>query len=144
MKSYSQLNQDINVITFFSNLPDLYFIDLGAHDGKTISNTFLLETRGQDAAKQYVYDPIKMGDWVKLQILSAHQLMLECWSMPLDAKQEGENTILYGIKSTLLRNPFNKKQDKKTCAYLLAKRLQASMLRKYTPQHIWKFDASRF
>jgi len=41
-------------------------------------NTFLLETRGQDAAKQYVYDPIKMGDWVKLQILSAHQLMLEC------------------------------------------------------------------
>ena len=45
MKSYSQLNQDINVITFFSNLPDLYFIDLGAHDGKTISNTFLLETK---------------------------------------------------------------------------------------------------
>ena len=77
-------------------------------------NTFLLETRGQDAAKQYVYDPIKMGDWVKLQILSAHQLMLECWSMPLDAKQEGENTILYGIKSALLRNPFNKKQDKNT------------------------------
>ena len=77
-------------------------------------NTFLLETRGQDAAKQYVYDPIKMGDWVKLQILSAHQLMLECWSMPLDAKQEGENTILYGIKSALLRNPFKKKQDKNT------------------------------
>jgi hypothetical protein len=77
-------------------------------------NTFLLETRGQDAAKQYVYDPIKMGDWVKLQILSAHQLMLECWSMPLDAKQEGENTILYGIKSALLRNPFDKKQDKNT------------------------------
>ena len=77
-------------------------------------NTFLLETRGQDAAKQYVYDPIKMGDWVKLQILSAHQLMLECWSMPLDAKQEGENTILYGIKSALLRNSKNKKQDKNT------------------------------
>jgi len=77
-------------------------------------NTFLLETRGQDAAKQYVYDPIKMGDWVKLQILSAHQLMLECWSMPLDAKQEGENTILYGIKSADLRNPFKKKQDKNT------------------------------
>ena len=75
-------------------------------------NTFLLETRGQDAAKQYVYDPIKMGDWVKLQILSAHQLMLECWSMPLDAKQEGENTILYGIKSALLRNPFKKNKTR--------------------------------
>lgn len=43
MKSYSQLNQDLNVISFFNNKNDMYFIDIGANDGKTLSNTFLLE-----------------------------------------------------------------------------------------------------
>lgn len=43
MKSYSQLNQDLNVISFFNNKKDLYFIDIGANDGKRLSNTFLLE-----------------------------------------------------------------------------------------------------
>jgi len=43
MKSFSQLKQDINVISFFNNKTDMYFIDIGANDGKTLSNTFLLE-----------------------------------------------------------------------------------------------------
>lgn len=45
MNSYSQLNQDLNVISFFNNKNDLYFIDIGANDGKTLSNTFLLEKK---------------------------------------------------------------------------------------------------
>ena len=45
MKSYSQLNQDLNVISFFNNKNDMYFIDIGANDGKTLSNTFLLEKK---------------------------------------------------------------------------------------------------
>lgn len=43
--SYSQLNQDLNVISFFNNNYDMYFIDIGANDGKTLSNTFLLEQK---------------------------------------------------------------------------------------------------
>lgn len=45
MKSYSQLSQDLNVISFFNNKNGLYFIDIGANDGKTLSNTFLLEKK---------------------------------------------------------------------------------------------------
>lgn len=45
MNYYSQLNQDLNVIAFFNNKNDLYFIDIGANDGKTLSNTFLLEKK---------------------------------------------------------------------------------------------------
>lgn len=43
MKSYSQINQDLNVITFFNNKTDMYFLDIGANDGIRISNTYLLE-----------------------------------------------------------------------------------------------------
>jgi len=44
-KSYSQLKQDLNVISFFNNKKNLYFIDIGANDGKCLSNTFLLEKK---------------------------------------------------------------------------------------------------
>lgn len=43
MTTYSQLKQDLNVISFFNENKNLYFIDIGANDGKTLSNTFLLE-----------------------------------------------------------------------------------------------------
>ncbi len=45
MQSYSQLNQDLNVVQFFNSKNDMYFIDIGANDGKTLSNTFLLEKK---------------------------------------------------------------------------------------------------
>ena len=45
MNSYSQLKQDINVVNFFNNKSDLFFLDIGANDGKTMSNTYLLETK---------------------------------------------------------------------------------------------------
>lgn len=45
METYSQINQDLNVITFFNNENDLYFVDIGAFDGKTLSNTYLLEKK---------------------------------------------------------------------------------------------------
>lgn len=43
MKSFSQLNQDLNVISFFQNKKEMFFIDIGANDGKKLSNTYLLE-----------------------------------------------------------------------------------------------------
>ena len=43
MKSVSQLNQDINVINFYNHKKNGYFIDIGAHNGILLSNTYLLE-----------------------------------------------------------------------------------------------------
>ena len=45
VESYSQLNQDINIINFFNKKENLFFIDIGAYDGIYLSNTFLLEKR---------------------------------------------------------------------------------------------------
>ena len=47
MKSFSQnyTKQDLKVIYFFNNEKNLYFVDIGANDGMTISNTFLLEKK---------------------------------------------------------------------------------------------------
>jgi hypothetical protein len=42
---FSELNQDLNIITFFNNKYEQFFIDIGANDGKTSSNTYLLEKK---------------------------------------------------------------------------------------------------
>ena len=44
--TYSQLKQDLDVLEFFKD-PG-YFLDVGAHDGVTYSNTLLLEKHGWD------------------------------------------------------------------------------------------------
>jgi len=44
-KSYSQLNQDLNVVSFFNSKKGLYFLDIGANDGVNLSNTYLLEKK---------------------------------------------------------------------------------------------------
>lgn len=43
MSSYSQFGQDIHVLDYYSNKSNGFFIDVGAYDGKEISNTYLLE-----------------------------------------------------------------------------------------------------
>jgi FkbM family methyltransferase len=45
MKSYSQFEQDIWVLSKFPNVNG-YFVDIGCCDGERISNTFLLEQNG--------------------------------------------------------------------------------------------------
>jgi len=42
---YSQFKQDLNIIEFFNKTEGLYFLDIGANDGKTFSNTYLLEKK---------------------------------------------------------------------------------------------------
>ena len=43
MISKSQLNQDIHVITYYNNKQNGYFIEIGASDGISLSNTYILE-----------------------------------------------------------------------------------------------------
>jgi len=46
MKYYSQINQDEYVIDYFKNKNNGFFIDIGANDGVTFSNTKALEELG--------------------------------------------------------------------------------------------------
>src|SRR3989344_4783750 len=43
--TYSQLQQDIQVSNFYGNKTNCYFVDIGANDGKLLSNTYLLEKK---------------------------------------------------------------------------------------------------
>lgn len=43
--SYSQLGQDLQVLKFYNNKRNGFFIEIGANDGITLSNTYLLETQ---------------------------------------------------------------------------------------------------
>jgi FkbM family methyltransferase len=46
MTSYSQLGQDLDVLKLYSNKQIGTFIEIGASDGKILSNTYLLEQMG--------------------------------------------------------------------------------------------------
>ena len=43
LKSFSQLGQDLEVLKFYNNKKNGYFIEMGASDGIELSNTFMLE-----------------------------------------------------------------------------------------------------
>jgi FkbM family methyltransferase len=42
---YSQLGQDLEVVRFYNNKQNGFFIEVGANDGIYLSNTYLLETQ---------------------------------------------------------------------------------------------------
>ena len=44
-ESYSQIGQDVAVLKFYNQKHNGYFIELGAYDGITLSNTYLLEKK---------------------------------------------------------------------------------------------------
>ena len=46
MKFYSQLGQDKNVLEYYSQKSDGYFVEIGAYDGVDLSNTYALELLG--------------------------------------------------------------------------------------------------
>jgi FkbM family methyltransferase len=43
MKSYSQIGQDLAVLEYYKNKKNGYFVEVGASDGVSLSNTYLLE-----------------------------------------------------------------------------------------------------
>jgi len=43
--SHSQLGQDVEVVQFYNDKENGFFIEIGASDGIELSNTYLLETK---------------------------------------------------------------------------------------------------
>jgi FkbM family methyltransferase len=43
--SYSQFGQEVEVIKFYKNKPFGFFVEIGAHNGKKLSNTYMLESQ---------------------------------------------------------------------------------------------------
>ncbi len=41
--SFSQIGQDLEVVEFYKNKSNGFFVEIGANDGITLSNTYLLE-----------------------------------------------------------------------------------------------------
>ena len=110
MKSYSQLRQDLNVISFFNNKNDLYFIDIGANDGKTLSNTFLLEKKYN--WKGICSEPLPI----------AFKQLIKCRSVTCDnnavfsksglSLEFSESNLLSGISKFIDRHKHAKKGNK--------------------------------
>lgn len=44
MKSYSQFGQDVEIVKLYKHKRNGFFLEIGASDGKELSNTYLLET----------------------------------------------------------------------------------------------------
>ena len=44
-QNYSQLGQDLDVLKYYNNMKNGYFVEIGASDGICLSNTYLLETQ---------------------------------------------------------------------------------------------------
>jgi FkbM family methyltransferase len=90
--SKSQLNQDLNVLEFYDYKKNLFFVDLGANDGETLSNTYLLE-------KEY--------NWIGIcsePLPSAYEKLINCRSVSCDnhAVFDKSNLKLEFIEGDLL------------------------------------------
>ena len=82
---------------------ELSSLSVGSNLGRLRETMFTIQTRTIGGKVEYIYTPITIENWIKINILSAHQLMLECWSMPLDSPNyKGEDTIVYRVPSILL------------------------------------------
>ena len=71
----------------------------GTKFGNIRRRQFTIEEDGD----KYKYNPITAEKWIKINILSLHQLILECWAMSLDSSTyRGEQTKDYRVPSILL------------------------------------------
>ncbi|MCL1991969.1 MAG: hypothetical protein FWG66_03365, partial [Spirochaetes bacterium] len=46
IKFYGQINQDMFAWLYFKGKKDVFFVDIGAYDGKEFNNTLMFEKRG--------------------------------------------------------------------------------------------------
>ena len=73
-KSHSQLGQDLEVLKFYNNKHNGFFVEIGASDGIELSNTYLLETNYQ--WKGICVEPVPL----KFELLCKNRPNSQCWS----------------------------------------------------------------
>ena len=135
MKSFSQnfTKQDLKVIYFFNNQKNLYFIDIGANDGMTISNTFLLEKkynwngicseplpeafnklvkcRSAHCDNHAIFSESNLSlNFSQFDLLSGITEYIDCWDMA----KEGEQII---VKTLTLQDLLDKYKAPKVISY---------------------------
>ena len=97
-KNFSQLGQDLEVLKFYNNKRDGFFIEIGACDGIEFSNTYLLE-------KDYNWKGICVEPTPKkFKLLVENRPNSLCWSKPVYNTSNmdvvfdlAENHLLSGI-----------------------------------------------
>jgi FkbM family methyltransferase len=112
MTNYSQFNQDLDVLSFYKNKKDGYFIEIGASDGIRFSNTCLLERKYN--WKGICVEPVPE----KYKLLLRNRPNSICYNNPIYDKT-GENvefaisrngTMFSGIDKHL--NAYKERVDK--------------------------------
>lgn len=104
--SQSQLQQDLHVLKFFRNKKNFYFLDIGANDGKTLSNTYFLE-------KQYNWtgicsepEPSMFKKLIKCRtVICDKNAVYNKSNLKLDFSNAGPNSLFSGI-TTDMSNKF--------------------------------------
>lgn len=133
MSSYSQFGQDIHVLDYFSNKTNGFFVDVGAYDGKEISNTYLLEQEFD--WKGICVEPLP-NEFEKCKNNRPYSI---CINNAVFSKPEKE--VLFAVHSGLsgIKEYINKhKHILDTCEYIKVKTITLTeILEKYNaPQNI--------
>jgi len=104
--SNSQIKQDLNVINFYNNKKDGFFIEIGANDGIKISNTYLLE-------KQYNWKGIccepNPSEFKKLLInrpnsICFNEAVYNQSGLTVTFDIANDNNLLSGISEYIIKN----------------------------------------
>ena len=112
--SYSQINQDKNVVDFYKAKTSGYFVDIGAYDGIALSNTYALEKLGW---KGICAEPLvsRFNDLIKNR--TAHCCDLAVYhTSDLDVffDIEGDSGMLSGINIHIDAHKYTVNKNKKT------------------------------
>ena len=105
--SYSQLNQDLEVLKLYNNKSNGFFVDIGASDGIELSNTYLLETMYN--WKGICVEPIPM----KFYSLCRNRLHSRCYRDTVYSESDKQITIDSCNSATLLSDISDNVNDHK-------------------------------
>jgi FkbM family methyltransferase len=117
--NHSQYGQDSFVNNYFNNKTNGYFVEVGAFDGKTFSNTFLLEKNGWKGIciepNPFCYDDIHKNRSciIDNNCISDGNHTIEFLASSICSSGINNENIVKLVKRNFERNLYNKKEAKK-------------------------------
>lgn len=116
---HSQYGQDDFVNSYFNNKNFGYFVEVGAFDGKTFSNTFLLEKLGWKGIciepNPFCYDDINKNRSciIDNSCVSDNNYNVEFFASSICSSGINDENTVRLVKRNFKRNLYNKKEAKK-------------------------------